>query len=283
MAAPAEVTIATRVLAAAGQGAVGAMVGAGLSALAEPIVNRVLVRRVPLAEAMRTATWAQVVKMFGTTLPTNFVKFPFFEAVNLLMSTVDVNPAMRGTVTGAVFTSATLPITNYRFQKSMGNDSVDVSMLYQAYVPTVLRDIVYGIVRNNVSMMLMVRNPEFNKTDLGRVVNMFITVFASCVISAPGNEYRGFCLQKKGEEKPFVEFFKFQNFIRSTISGSIIMSTALACGAFFTPKMQALLTRFRDYLEKNPLAYCLIGLFVLSKMMEKLRDTTEEKKKSSHK
>ena len=51
---------------------------------------------------------------------TNFIKFPFFEAVNIIMSMVDVSPSIRGMVTGAVFTSTTLPITNYRYRKSIG-------------------------------------------------------------------------------------------------------------------------------------------------------------------
>ncbi len=57
--------------------------------------------------------------------------------------------------------------------------------------PQVLRDVAYGIVRNNVTGMMIERNPEFAKTDLGRFVNMFLTVFIACLMSAPGNEYRG--------------------------------------------------------------------------------------------
>merc|ERR1712194_821633 len=143
------------------------------------------------------------------------------------MSTMPVSPAMRGTVTGAVFTTATLPITNYRYRKSMGLP-VDAALLYQAYLPTVLRDIAYGIVRNNVTALLVSRNPDFAKTDAGRFFNMFVTVASACVLSAPGNEYRGFCLQPKGKEKPFLEFFQPVNFVRSTCIGTLIMSTALA-------------------------------------------------------
>lgn len=199
--------VVSRVIGAASQGAVGAVVGALLSAVTEPVVNRVLVKRIPLQQAIEEIKWADIQKFFQTTLPTNFIKFPFFEVVNLLMTLIPVSPSMRGTVTGVVFTSTTLPITNYRYRKSMGME-VDVKDLYQAYLPTVLRDVVYGIVRNQVTSSLINRNPDFAKTTPGRFVNMFCTVLASCVISAPGNEYRGYCLQPKGKELPFLEFFK---------------------------------------------------------------------------
>ncbi|CAD7970323.1 unnamed protein product [Amoebophrya sp. A120] len=268
MAAVAPEGVLSRVIAAAGQGAVGAMVGAILSALSEPIVNRVLVKRIPLQQAMEEVTFEVIAKFFQTTLPTNFVKFPFFEAVNVIMSMIDVSPAFRGTVTGAVFTTATLPITNYRYRKSMGLPT-ELSGLYQAYVPTVLRDIMYGIVRNNVTTMLLSRNPEFAKTNGGRFFNMFVTVFSACVLSAPGNEYRGYCLQPKGKEKPFREFFQPVNFARSTIIGSCIMSTALACGALVTPQVTAVVDRLKAYLDANPLAYCIIALYMAHRALEK--------------
>jgi len=265
----------TRILAAAGQGTVGAVVGAILSAVCEPIVNRVLVKRIPLQQAIKEVNWEAIVKFFQTTLPTNFVKFPLFEAVNVIMSMIDVSPSLRGTVTGAVFTTSTLPITNYRYRKSMGLP-IELPLLYQAYLPTVLRDIAYGIVRNNVTAALVGRNPEFAKGDLGRFVNMFLTVFTSCVLSAPGNEYRGYCLQPKGKEKPFLEFFNPKNFLRSTIIGSCIMSTALASGALATPKVQALTNRFRRYLDANPLSYCLIVMYMVHLALENHKKRQEK-------
>ncbi|CAD7938041.1 unnamed protein product [Amoebophrya sp. A25] len=263
-----DVGVLSRVVAAAGQGAVGAVVGAILSALSEPIVNRVLVKRIPLQQAMEEVSFEVIAKFFQTTLPTNFVKFPFFEAVNVIMSMVDVSPALRGTVTGAVFTTATLPITNYRYRKSMGLP-IELSSLYQAYLPTVLRDIMYGIVRNNVTTMMISRNPQFAQTNTGRFFNMFITVFSACVLSAPGNEYRGYCLQPKGKEKPFVEFFQPQNFLRSTVIGSTIMSTALGAGALVTPQVTALVDKMKAYLDANPLSYCIIALFLAHRVLEK--------------
>lgn len=262
-----QLNVAQRVISAAGLGAVGAVVGAVLSAFAEPIVNRILVKRVPMVQAIEEVDLDSVYKFFQTTLPTNFVKFPFFEAVNVLMSMVEISPSLRGTLTGAVFTTSTLPITNYRFRKSM-NLPVQLSLLYQAYIPTVLRDIMYGIVRNNITSMLVARDVEFSKTNSGRFVNMWLTVFCSCVLSAPGNEYRGYCLQPPGREKPFFEFFQPKNFIRSTTVGSLIMSTALATGSLVTPKVQDLFEKFKVYLDSNPLAKILIVLFVIHRVLE---------------
>mmetsp|Transcript_22224 Transcript_22224/g.56068 ORF Transcript_22224/g.56068 Transcript_22224/m.56068 type:complete len:279 (+) Transcript_22224:288-1124(+) len=277
--ADSQAGVLSRVIAAAGQGAVGAFVGAILSALSEPIVNRVLVKRIPLQQAMEEVTFEIITKFFQTTLPTNFVKFPFFEAVNVIMSMIDVSPAFRGTVTGAVFTTSTLPITNYRYRKSMGLP-IEFGSLYQAYLPTVLRDIMYGIVRNNITTLLLAKNPEFARTNSGRFVNMFVTVFSACVLSAPGNEYRGYCLQPKGREKPFREFFQPVNFARSTIIGSTIMSTALACGALVTPQVTAFVDRLKAYLDSNPLSYCIIALYIAHRALEKYEKKNAAKAKS---
>jgi hypothetical protein len=48
----AEKTFMGKVIGAASQGAVGAVVGATLSAFTEPVVNRVLVKRIPLMQVV---------------------------------------------------------------------------------------------------------------------------------------------------------------------------------------------------------------------------------------
>ncbi len=70
--------VVSRVIGAASQGAVGAVVGALLSAVTEPVVNRVLVKRIPLNEAIWEIKVEDIMKFFETTLPTNFIKFPFY-------------------------------------------------------------------------------------------------------------------------------------------------------------------------------------------------------------
>jgi len=265
---------ADRVIGAASQGAVGAVVAAALSSVTEPVVNRVLVKRMPLQEAIAEMDAEQITKFFQTVLPTNFIKFPFFEAINVIMSTVSIPPAIRGTVTGAVFCTATLPITNYRFRKSM-NLPINPKDLYQAYLPTVLRDIIYGIVRNKVFAARLAANPEYSKTNAGRFLNMFITVIASCVISAPGNELRGFMLQPANKRQSFGEFFQPQKFVRSTSIGAMIMGIALGFGAIATPKVEAYTASIRKLLASNPLSYVMIVLFLYHTYLENKRNRAQ--------
>ena len=105
--------------------------------MGEPIVNRVLVKRMKLMEAINDVSLAMMIDFFKTTLATNFLKFPFFEAIN-----------------------ATLPVTNYRYRKSMQLE-VNWANIYEAYLPTVIRDIAYGIVRNYSTLFLASVRPEW--------------------------------------------------------------------------------------------------------------------------
>merc|ERR1711920_729184 len=90
---------------------------------------------------------------------------------------------------------------------------------------------------------------------------MFLTVLFSCVVSAPGNEVRGFVLQPKGKEKPFFEFFDPVKTVRSTTIGGLIMATSLAVGAFSTPYVEALFGRIKEALRKDPLGALLLAAF----------------------
>lgn len=251
-----------RVVGAAAQGAAGAIVGASLSSVTEPIVNRVLVKRQTLSEAVKEVDFGMVKKFFETTIMTNLIKFPFFEVVTMIMSGTTLSGTTRGVVTGAVFTTATLPITNYRYCKSMGLP-VDPASLYKAYLPTVLRDMVYGVVRTNVGAMLTSSFPDMAKTVGGRAVLMFFTVAASCLISAPGNEVRGYFLQPPERRKSVKEFFKPERFIRSTSVGALIMSTALSTGSLAIGPMQGLVGKATAYNAANPLSTILVTLFAL--------------------
>merc|ERR1719395_236455 len=127
----------------------------------------------------------KIMKFYMTTIPTNFIKFPFFEVVNMIMNSFTVPPTIRGTVTGIVFTSTTLPITNYRFKKSMNLPVGGALDLYQAYLPTVGRDVLYGIARNKMMAWITAANPKLMSTAAGRAKAMFMTVLFSCVVSAP--------------------------------------------------------------------------------------------------
>eukprot|EP00747_Dinoflagellata_sp_TGD_P147214 gnl/TRDRNA2_/TRDRNA2_176781_c0_seq2.p1 gnl/TRDRNA2_/TRDRNA2_176781_c0~~gnl/TRDRNA2_/TRDRNA2_176781_c0_seq2.p1 ORF type:complete len:290 (-),score=62.67 gnl/TRDRNA2_/TRDRNA2_176781_c0_seq2:546-1415(-) len=262
----------SKVLGAASQGAVGAVVAASLSAVTEPIVNRVLVNRVPLLTAVKELDSDKVFKYMKTTMATNFIKFPFFEATNVIMSGVEVPPALRGAVTGTIFCSTTLPITNYRFRKSMGMP-INPSDLYQAYLPTVLRDIIYGIVRNKTMTYMVTLNLADNNSNKGRFLNMFVTVIASCVISAPGNELRGYVLQPPAKRQAFSDFFQPSKFVRSTSIGALIMAVSLGVGTLATPQVEKLWNAIRDYMKTNPVSYLLVLLFAIHQILEARRNS----------
>lgn len=270
----------SKVIGAASQGAVGAFVGASLSAVTEPVVNEVLVKRKPVMIAVSEHSLEKIIKFFQTTVPTNFIKFPFFEVVNMIMNSFTVPASVRGTVTGVVFTSATLPITNYRFKKSMNLPVGGIGDLYQAYLPTVGRDVLYGIARNKMMAWMTASNPQLMATPAGRAKAMFATVLFSCVVSAPGNEYRGYVLQPKDKRKPFLEFFDPVKTVRSTTIGGLIMSISLAVGAYSTPFVEAFVGRLREAAKKDPLGAALLVLFILDRLMAQKRQPAIEAKKA---
>jgi len=229
--AAAELSIGAKVINAMGAGAVASVIQAALSAVGEPIVNRVLVKRMKLMDAINDVSPQMMLNFFKTTLTTNFLKFPFFEAINAFCAALPISPSIRGLVTGFVFTSATLPVTNYRYRKSM-DLPVNWGNIYEAYVPTVIRDIVYGIARNYCTIGLLKAVPQWT---IASPQTLFIVVILGCLISAPFNEWRGFLLQSKGQELTFKEFFKPSNFVRSTSLGAIKQGLALALGYWCAP------------------------------------------------
>jgi len=228
---PALAGIGGRVLNAMGAGAVASVIQAALSAVGEPIVNRVLVKRMKIRDAINDVSPAMMIDFFKTTLATNFLKFPFFEAINAFCACLPISPSVRGIFTGFVFTTATLPVTNYRYRKSMQLE-VNWSNIYEAYFPTVIRDIVYGICRNYCTIWTLAAMPAWKAAD---PQVLFIVVILGCLGSAPFNEWRGFLLQSKGQELTFKEFFKPSNFVRSTALGAIKQGLALAVGYWCAP------------------------------------------------
>jgi len=259
-----------KVVGAASQGAVGAVVAANLSAVTEPIVNAMLVKRITFGEALKELDPKKIASYLQTTLSTNFIKFPFFEVTNMLVGGVQLPPTLKGALTGTVFCTATLPITNYRFRKSM-DLPITASNLYQAYGPTVLRDIIYGITRNKVMPFMVGLSPDTANTNLSRFVNMFVTVIAACVISAPGNELRGYCLQPPDRKQAFGDFFQPAKFVRSTSVGAVIMAISLGIGTLATPQVEKFVAKVKDYLAKNPIGILLIVLFALNQIVERRR------------
>jgi hypothetical protein len=274
----ADAPIVTKVIAAASQGAVGALVGATLSAVTEPVVNKVLVERKALTVAISEHTIEKIRKFFNTTIMTNFIKFPFFEVVNAIMNTLSLPASVRGTVTGIIFTSATLPITNYRFRKSMNLPIDNFSVLYQAYLPTVGRDVVYGICRNKMAGWLTAMDPKIMSTSAGRFKAMFTMALFACVVSAPGNEIRGYVLQPKGKEKPFLEFFDPVKTVRSTTIGGLIMSMSLATGAYCTPFVEIIYQKLKESAKSDPLGAMLLFFILADKFHRQMKEQAMESK-----
>jgi len=266
----ADVSFATKVFQATTQGSVAAVVAAALSAVTEPIVNKVLLERIPLGDALTSLELKSVIAFFGVTVTTNFIKFPFFEVTNVLMADVKgLSPYARGAVTGAVFCTLTLPITNYRFRKSL-NLPIELGLLYQAYLPTVLRDIIYGTVRTLVNDEVRKRNPTVYNTISGKFFATALAVLMSCLLSAPANEIRAYTLQDPKRKKTVQDFFQPEKFLRSSIMGGLIMSFALGTGAVATQPSQDAVSAFRQWMKNNQMDALFI-MFVLHQYLETKR------------
>jgi len=263
---PAEESSAffSKVFAAAAQGMTAALVAAMLSAVCEPVVNRLLVKRMTVSEAMKEITFTLIFNFFLTTFPTNMLKFPVFEMINMALSFTSLSGSIRGVVNGFLFCTIMLPVTNYRFRKSMGWE-INPALLYQAYVPTVARDIVYGWARGVVGAALSkTMAPE---TMLGKAFCFGVTIWAACIISSPGNEWRGYTLQPKDKKLSFGEYFKPVNYARSTGIGATIMGVALMVGMLVTPYAEVAFA----FLKENKI-YGVAGLVILvaaGQMMKK--------------
>jgi len=251
-----------KVVGAAAQGMTAAMVAAMLSAMTEPLVNRLLVKRMTFAQAWQEVTFKAVFDFFFTTFPTNMLKFPVFEVINIIMSFTSIAGSIRGVVSGCLFCTLMLPVTNYRFRKSMGWE-IKLHLLYQAYLPTVTRDIIYGWARAYVGGKI-----ASSWVAGGTVESAFqfgVVIWAACIISSPCNEWRGYTLQPPDRKLSFSTYFKPINYLRSTGVGASIMGIALMMGMLVNPYAE----EFFQYLKGHPgfavLGLVLVGFVVLMK------------------
>jgi hypothetical protein len=249
----------TKVVGAAAQGAVAACVAALLSAFTEPIVNRLLVERCTVAQAINSVKIKDCLNFFLTTFPTNMLKFPVFEVINMSLSFTSMSGSVRGIVSGFLFCTFMLPVTNYRFRKSM-NLPIEPALLYQAYPPTVIRDILYGWARGLVQSVV---NRQFVTEDTSYFMKAFyfgIIIWGACVISSPCNEWRGYWLQQPNKKLPFNEFFKPERYVRSTGVGSTIMGISLMVGMLLVPYAEFLF----EWLKTNKPAAAVAVLLVVA-------------------
>ncbi|CAK9004693.1 unnamed protein product [Durusdinium trenchii] len=222
----------SKVFAAGAQGATAAFVAAILSAICEPLVNRLLVKRMTVAQAMKEVNFKLIANFFLTTFPTNMLKFPVFEIINMAMTFTAFSSGVSGFISGFLFCTIMLPVTNYRFRKSMGWE-IKPALLYQAYIPTVVRDIIYGWARGFVGVgMAKAFKPQ---TFTQEAFVFAFVIWASCILSSPCNEWRGYTLQPKDKKLTFQEYFKPVNYARSTGIGATIMGISLFIGRLVTP------------------------------------------------
>eukprot|EP00931_Biecheleriopsis_adriatica_P104710 TRINITY_DN79349_c0_g1_i1.p1 TRINITY_DN79349_c0_g1~~TRINITY_DN79349_c0_g1_i1.p1 ORF type:complete len:421 (+),score=98.90 TRINITY_DN79349_c0_g1_i1:53-1264(+) len=253
--------VGAKVLQAMSAGLVASVVSAMLAAVTEPIMNRVLVKRMSIKDAMGEMSPALVLSFFTTTISTNLLKFPLFEAVSMFLSLLpEISNLVRGLVVGFIFTTATLPITNFRYRMSIQTpvaEALKPALLYQAYPATVIRDMVYAIGRNVLTAFLLARTGLVP----GSASLMFPVVIGACVLSAPFNEVRGYLLQSGSQKLTFKEFFKPANFIRSTTLGALNMGVSVATGYYLTPIVASKVSIVHAALDSgNPLA--LIGIIL---------------------
>ena len=118
--------------------------------------------------------------------------------------------------------------------------------LTKAYLPTLGRDIVYGMSRNMVEAFLKTNYPSLRHSASGQFIAMFITALAACILSSPFNELRGYTLQPKSKQKSFGEFFKPAKFVRSTAVGASNLALALATGKLVVDPVKVFLARLRQ-------------------------------------
>jgi len=236
----------TKVVGAAAQGAVAAAVAALLSAFTEPVVNRLLVHRCTVKEALNAVRVADCLRFFLTTFPTNMLKFPVFEVINLVLSYTSLTGPHRGVLNGWLFCTLMLPVTNYRFRKSM-KLPVEPALLYQAYPPTVMRDIFYGWSRGLVGGLLVGLFPHTAHSFFGRAFLFGVTIWLACIISSPFNEIRGYWLQERSKALPFKQFFQPARYFRSTGVGSAIMGISLMVGMLLVPFAEGLFILIRSH------------------------------------
>jgi len=199
-----------------------------------------------VCQALCDMSLVLVARFFLTTLPTTMLKFPVFEVINRAMSFSGLSPSRSGALSGFLFCTIMLPVTNYRFQKSMNPDwQIQPSKLFQAYIPTVTRDIIYGCARAVLGAFFQ---DIFAPVDFTHKALVFgLTIWASCLISSPCNEWRGYTLQPEHQRLSFAKYFKPANYVRSTGIGCTIMGVALTTGMLVTPYAEETFGYCREY------------------------------------
>lgn len=110
---------------------------------------------------------------------------------------------------------------------------VKFKKLYQAYFPTLLRDLIYGITRH--FMMIQLATPGVKLSLGGEAFRIFISIAVACMASAPGNELRAYRLQpKKTRLPPGFKSARRGNWIRPFLHRVFFWVTTVATLQFWS-------------------------------------------------
>ena len=128
----------------------------------------------------------------------------------------------------------------------------------EAYIPTVARDIIYGWARGLAGPRIQDALAPTTFTHKAMVFGL--TIWASCIISSPCNEWRGYTLQPPDKKLPFNIYFKPINYARSTGIGSTIMGVALCFGMLVTPYAEE---AFAYMKEHTAIAMAVVAVLII--------------------
>jgi hypothetical protein len=167
-----------------------------------------------------------VLKFFSASLSSNLLKKPLFELTVMIAGLLPWGTvATRGFLVALLHTTVTLPATNLKFWMSLQipvSEAMQLKMLYKAYAPTLLRDIVYATARSFVMQLL----PCDGQSD---IVVIFLSVLIGCLLASPFNEWRGYFLQDE-VALSVRDFFKPADVLRSSSLGAFNQALSLAAG-----------------------------------------------------
>lgn len=177
---------ASPVLSATSAGVCAAVVMAFLSAILDPIKDRLLGRRLYFGSPSKS--WRC---RFEIGFLVQLIKFPIFEPLLLwLLSTKFLTCGLfaRAALAGFVFAVFTLPFTNFRMAVS---NSTMASSPFKAVFPTIARDTVYAVGRAALPAWIIAKySSKAHRLSVASPEVLFAAVVGACLLAAPFNELR---------------------------------------------------------------------------------------------
>jgi len=228
-----------RLVGAVSLGIVAAVVQTSLNSAVDPVMSHMASHRCgPIAAAKRLA-WQDTVMYFWMILPTNLMKYPVFEFILAVLESVPVphwlltTSHWRGMLSGFIFCTLMLPIAN-----TVLTTSSKPPRIYRGYFPTLLRDVVYGMVRE-------ASQEAFTATwwvdDLGwlsQALRLGAAAAFACLCASPFNELRAWLLLSKGVSLRLFVALRGPHFILTTFVGAAVMGFSLGVGKCVSPLVE---------------------------------------------